>query len=450
MLTTVFNFLNQHYDKSCPILLALSGGPDSLALLDVLLELKESLELKLGIAHIDHRWRESSTFEALHLQDLSAKLGIPFHLKTLDPNTLSGNLEAVCREERLHFFRDLAAQHGYQAVLMGHHADDQAETVLKKIFEASSLPYLAGLRPETNIEGLRIWRPLLAIRKKEILKRVEQRSLTPFEDYTNTDPTFLRGKFRTKIIPSLSQEFGKEISPSLIRIASEAQELEQYLDKRVENYLKKIIPGPFGYLLDLQESSPSTRFECRYLLHKFCEISEVFLTHDILDTVMGMIDSGAANKKFRTAKGHLFVDRRRLFAMKKPMTIGEERVDLVAGLQNCGIWTVQLESVSSSFLSTPPKTTDWLSAWKGEVQVLLPEGNYSLGISPPNICYPRTNPISKWWTNAKAPAFFRSFLPVLWKDEVIAHEFLTGRSNQTISEGKKAILIKLSPCQPQS
>ena len=150
MIHTLIKFFEGRYRQNMPLLLAFSGGPDSLALLHLLMEFHKIRPLKLAIAHVDHGWREESAEEAAQIALMAANLGLPLHLRKLDPKHLSGNLEAACREERFRFFASLCRDHGYQAVLLAHHADDLAETVLKRALEGASLPRLAAVRTEAR------------------------------------------------------------------------------------------------------------------------------------------------------------------------------------------------------------------------------------------------------------------------------------------------------------
>ncbi len=244
---TVFQFFQNHYDFKSPLLLGLSGGPDSLALFHLLLKYRKQHPFELGIAHVDHGWRQESSEEARLLQNIVEKEGLPFHLKTLLPEDLQGNLEAASRDARILFFADLCQKYHYQAVLLAHHADDQAETVLKRVLEGASLPYLCGLRETATVHNVLFWRPLLKINKNEILQWLERHQLKGFDDRTNRDPRFLRGKFRTRILPALSKEFGKQVEKNLERLGAEALEWHHYLNSKVIICCKQLKKGNGAY-----------------------------------------------------------------------------------------------------------------------------------------------------------------------------------------------------------
>jgi len=421
----IFDFFEKHCDfnKNKPILLGLSGGPDSLALLYLLLQYKNCRHLDLGLAHVDHGWRVESGEEALQLERLAQELKLPFYLKKLCPQDLKGNLEAASREERHKFFRTLCQDHDYQAVVLGHHADDQAETVLKRLLEGSSLPYLSGLQKVTQIQELKIWRPLLEVRKEEILLWLKKQSLEAFEDCTNLDPRFLRGKFRTSILPGLSKEFGKEIAPSLCRIGSEALELKGYLDQVLAPYLSFIEKGKFGTLLDLSQSCPTSPFEIKHLVRRFCELENFSLSCSFLEIACDLILSGKANRQLIMGENKIYIDRKRLFIVGRDSEVLPAGLPLEYGIFWYGNWRVTVREAGHGGIPS-----DWREVLKGQARVVLPLKNYILGPVCLQEAYPRTSTVDKWWTDSKVPAFLRQRIPVLWEGPVIQHEFLTGKT----------------------
>jgi tRNA(Ile)-lysidine synthase len=216
LLQIVRDFLRPRIG-SCPVLLAYSGGGDSTALFELLLKYREIYPLDLHVAHVDHGWREESQEEALRLK---ARCPVPFHLERLEIDIKAGNLEDRCRQLRLAFFNQVYQEIGAEALVMAHHANDQAETVLKRIFEGGPLH---GLLPDRLIEGMRVLRPLLGVQKKELLAYLDREGVPYFTDSTNEDERFLRGKMRKTIIPLLEEHFGKGIVAPLCRLAERSQ-----------------------------------------------------------------------------------------------------------------------------------------------------------------------------------------------------------------------------------
>jgi tRNA(Ile)-lysidine synthase len=318
-----FSFLKQRaLDSSQPLLLAYSGGPDSLALLHLLLEYQKKHPLAFALAHVDHGWRAESRAEAEQIAAYAQLLGVPLHLKVLDKALLpSTNLEAVCREARYQFFRELYAAHGYRAVLLAHHADDLAETVFKRMMEGASLPYLSGMAPESKLYGMKLWRPLLSVKKAVIVNWLQKRGMTGFVDRTNSDPVFLRGRLRTEIFPALAKQFGKEILGNLAFLGKEAGELRVYLDQKIEKHLCRVVHSEKGIFLDLSVHCPDSAFETRYLIQAFCRLAGFGLSREQLDLSVSLLLSGIGNKRLEKESKILYIDRKRVFISDRRHTL---------------------------------------------------------------------------------------------------------------------------------
>lgn len=444
--TAIHEFLKKNYNSDQPVLLGLSGGPDSLLLFHLLMKLAQPLFLKVGIAHIDHGWRKESEFEADLLAKLALQYHLPFHLKKINPLEINGNLEAGCRQVRLQFFRDLCKRHGYQAVILGHHAGDFIETVFKRILEGVSLPYLGGLKGITVIEDLNLWRPLLPFNKKQILEAIQKYHLSPFEDPTNNDPKFLRGRFRTRIFPMLTQEFGKEIETSLVRIGNEARELNEYLEFNLKTELENIQLTPFGLGLNFTKSRLLHPYEIQFLVKKFCERGNFYLSKSFLDNIVQLLQKHAANKEILMGSHKLYIDRGYLFLISWKPSLLKERVELRPGRFYYGNWQVEVEPIENIQALFP---TSWQEVWKGKCEAVVPKGNYYLGPVKLMANYAGISSISKWWTNSKTPAFLRHFAPVVWKENEIFAEFLTGRKKTKQKEAVQGLRIQLEINQEQ-
>jgi tRNA(Ile)-lysidine synthase len=313
MINALHLFFKNRLNQELPLLLAFSGGPDSLALLHLFLEYQKTHPVRLALAHIDHGWRAESASEAVQIASMAKQLGLVLHQKTLDPETIQGNLEAACREARLKYFVSLCQEYNYQAVLLAHHADDVAETVLKRALEGVTLPYLAAIRSEMIMEGVKVWRPLVTCSKKDLQNWLNQKGLKGFDDATNRDPKYMRARFRVQIIPYLSEVFGKKVDSGLCQISQEASELREYLDERIQPYLNRMIHSPEEYRLDLAGECPQSLFELKYLIRQFCKKSSFALSRQSVQKAAEFLQQKVPKKCFVMGRGEfkrfLWVDR---------------------------------------------------------------------------------------------------------------------------------------------
>lgn len=404
----VADFIQQRATGS--LLLAVSGGPDSLVLLDIFLQLKHSFH----VAHVDHQWRAESKQEAENLRRFVEGQGIPFHLKTLDPTSSKGNLENHCREQRRQFFRELSAEHGFQAVLMGHHSNDQAETVLKRCLEGASLSKLSAMAEVSEEAGLTIWRPLLGVPKENLQAYCEEQALTVINDPSNANLKYLRSRQRQQILPYLRETFGKNVHKSLLHIASEAAELQEYLRERIAAFPRKTVSGPIGSYLDLSASCPEAALEIKALLKEV--FSDLKLSKPQWNQVVQALQDGHGNKRFLCAGQEVVVDRKRLFLFPKQPQPWSEELKLEPGEHRHGPWVIRVSNAGT-------EKRGWEHAWKGELCVALPPGSYALAPAK------KLGKLDRLWTREKVPAFLRSIFPVIRNERgEICTDFLSEHS----------------------
>ena len=440
-LSILKDFLKRNYTPGKPLLLGLSGGADSLALLSLLLECAREFSIELHLVHVDHGWREESGEQADQLRALATELKLPFHLKKL---ALGQTSEEVARRERLNFFSQLFSTLQAQALLLAHHADDQGETVLKRVLEGASLFALGAMQQIALHEGMVIWRPLLSVRKAELANWSKMRGLEPFDDSTNRDRRFLRARMRTEILPSLSKSFGKEVGKNLLRLGETASEINEYLEEQTQPYFapERLIIGPFGTLWDLSTLFPLKSLELKYALKKFFVKESISLSHSSFEQICLHLQAQNGNRKFPLQQQMLYVDRGRLFLLKKELPTFPVNTSLQEGVIENGNWewNISFHSANKNF----PPISDWRDLWKGKVRFSLPhQSGYQLVKSNPQALFPRSNAIKWWWGKHCVPAFLREILPLIsWKGKIY-YEFLSGKS-QYILESNEALLIEVA------
>jgi tRNA(Ile)-lysidine synthase len=218
--------LLSHGDR---LLVAVSGGPDSVALLHLLYELRDELKMRLEVAHLQHGIRgEDAKQDARFVTELAESLKLPFHLKEIDlprmkSNAGRGNLEAWAREERYRFFADVVREGKLDKVATAHTEDDQAETVLMWLLRGTGMKGLSGMSPlhlhrvaaGDSMERLTIIRPLIEISKGEIVQYLEDRKLNYRHDRSNLDSSLLRNWIRLELLPKIQQRVGSGFSTRL-------------------------------------------------------------------------------------------------------------------------------------------------------------------------------------------------------------------------------------------
>lgn len=247
MQEEVEHFFNEKNRGNSPLLLAFSGGSDSLALA----HLMHRLNIHFHLAHFDHGWRESSREQALELALLAEKLELPFFTeRSLDPKP--SELEG--RVQRYAFLKKQFHLGEYQAIVFAHHLQDQAETVLKRVLEGAHLHNLQAMRPVSLYEGIPIWRPLLGVAKEEIESYLKAGGLEPIRDPCNQELRYLRVRMRKEIFPQLEQSFGKKIGSPLAKIGDSAAKLYSYLEENTKKIVWK--EDEKGIFCDLMGAHP--------------------------------------------------------------------------------------------------------------------------------------------------------------------------------------------------
>lgn len=212
------------------LVVAVSGGPDSLALLHLLARLRASCGLTLHVAHLDHALREGSAADARFVQEQARLLDLPFTCRREDVHAYRARrklgMEQAAREVRYAFLAQVASAAGAAAVALGHTADDQAETVLHHIIRGTGLRGLQGMErlstlPTAQGAPVTLFRPLLSVTREETEGLCRSLGLTPRTDPTNVETSHTRNFIRSRVLPLL-HEVNPRVRESLLRLSRTA------------------------------------------------------------------------------------------------------------------------------------------------------------------------------------------------------------------------------------
>jgi tRNA(Ile)-lysidine synthase len=243
------NFIrkNNLLDNCKSILLAVSGGPDSLAMLNLFYDLSKELKLDIAVAHLDHKFRKESAAEADFVEKIVKEKGLKFFRKSKNlPMIIKEkniSAEAAARKARFDFFRNIIGKYNYDALALAHHRDDQAETILLNLFRGTGLKGLSGIKAKVQIKELTVIHPMLAFSKKEILNYCQKNKLEPCFDSSNEQSIYSRNIIRNEIFPIVENKINHKAREVISRnskiIAAESDFLEKMAVHKYQEIIKE-------------------------------------------------------------------------------------------------------------------------------------------------------------------------------------------------------------------
>jgi tRNA(Ile)-lysidine synthase len=337
-------------------LVAVSGGPDSVALLDLLVRTDDAHRLALVVAHLDHGIHPDSASVAEQVQARAGALGLPLEMERLELGPAAGETEA--RRRRYAWLEAVRVRTGAAVILTAHHADDQIETLFMRFIGGSGPSGLAGM---AAVSGALV-RPLLPFRRRELIAYIEARGLAAWADPANFDARHLRSWLRSEILPPLRART-PELDANLLRVSSQAAgnraawdlalEVLSGLDLRMENGAISVAASTLaGYDSRLAQAlilALARRIECR-------------LGPARVGRVLGLLARGTSGARVPLGAGYwaeLAFDRLRLSAGEPEQTADSQSIQGNCGEVVWGRWRFRWES------ATAPDQQDrtGLSAW---------------------------------------------------------------------------------------
>ena len=227
------------------IVLAVSGGPDSICMLDILNDIKNDQKIKMNFeivaAHVNHMIREEAIEDEQYVKKYCEENKIEFYSKSIDVQKMANNnkigVEEAGRKARYDFFNEILEKTNAQKIAIAHNKNDKVETVLMHILRGSGINGLKGIEPKRG----KYIRPLIECERKEIEEYCSERNLEPRIDKTNFDNEYTRNKVRNVLIPYIQKEFNPNFIRTIDRLSNLVTEEENYMDMQVEKIYKEIL-----------------------------------------------------------------------------------------------------------------------------------------------------------------------------------------------------------------
>jgi tRNA(Ile)-lysidine synthase len=235
--------------KNSRLIVGFSGGPDSTFLLHILIQLQQSHNLTIIAAHVNHQWRDNAYQDGTWCKNFCIQNDITFEYGAADTICLStkynGSKEEHGRQLRRTFFNQLMQKYQADHIVLGHHADDQIETFFIRLMRGASLTGVAGIRMHDGI----FFRPLLNIKKSEILDYLKSNTINFLTDHTNDDTTFLRNNIRHTLIAQC-ENIDSRFKANTLKLINQLQQADQFIDGHCKQLITQL-QTPSGFSLDL-------------------------------------------------------------------------------------------------------------------------------------------------------------------------------------------------------
>ena len=224
------------------VVLGVSGGPDSISMLNILNEIKEEWQFEIYVAHINHMIRKEANDDEKYVQQYCEKNNIQCFVKRVNVQEIA-NIQKIGTEEagrniRYEFFEEVLQKVGANKIAIAHNKNDKIETIVMNLLRGSGLSGLKGIEP---IREQRIIRPLIECERQEIEQYCEQYKLEPRIDKTNFENDYTRNKIRNIVIPYIKNEFNPNIIETMDRLSQVATEESNYIELQVEKIYQKLL-----------------------------------------------------------------------------------------------------------------------------------------------------------------------------------------------------------------
>jgi len=327
--------------RDAAVVVGVSGGIDSMALLHLLVAMNQqfSWELRLHVAHLDHQLRKGeSEHDAAFVQAAADSLSLPCSIERRDIALLaqeeSGGIEEIARRERYAFFERVCLKIDAETIALGHHADDNAETILLRILRGTGVRGLGGIRrirPLSPGSDIRIIRPLLRFTRHELSAYLADAGIAFREDRTNASTEPMRNRIRNSIMPLLASEVNPQVRDALLRLGEQAQWTEEYLRETVERTFDTLIVSRTDQMLSLNcdalaRKSTIVQTEIIRLAYRSFGLGEQDLSFTHLVAALDLLSDPASGRQTQLPGG--MVIERQYHQLVFSMPTGQPREEI--------------------------------------------------------------------------------------------------------------------------
>ncbi len=282
------------FHKNDIIVVGCSAGPDSMALVDMLLKIREKYNLSLVVAHVNHNLRKQSAQEEEYLRNYCEKNHIMFEAMMITEYG-DDNFHNEARNIRYHFFETVVYKYQAQYLMTAHHGDDLMETVLMRITRGSNLNGYSGFKKIVDMEGYQIVRPLLSFTKKELEDYDKKNHVMYYIDDSNAKDKYTRNRYRKYILPFLKEE-DPNVHLKYLKFSTVLQEANQFIENERDKAIRRVIHKNILNLTLFKELDSFIQKEVLYyILNDYYQDDLILINDKHIELLLNLIYSNRAN-----------------------------------------------------------------------------------------------------------------------------------------------------------
>ena len=282
------------FHKNDVIVVGCSAGPDSMALVDMLLKIREKYQLSLIVAHVNHNLRKQSVQEENYLRDYCEKHQIMFECMMITEYG-DDNFHNEARNIRYNFFENVVYKYQANYLMTAHHGDDLVETILMRITRGSNLNGYSGFKKIVDMEGYQIVRPLLSFTKQELEDYDKKNHVMYYVDDSNAKDKYTRNRYRKYVLPFLKEE-DSHIHLKYLKFSNVLSEANQFIENERDKAVKKVIHKNILDITSFKELDPFIQKEVLYyMMNDYYQDDLILINDKHIELLLNLIYSNRAN-----------------------------------------------------------------------------------------------------------------------------------------------------------
>lgn len=291
-MRTIDNYFK--FNKGDIIVVGASSGPDSMALLSMLLEIREKYDLKLICCHVNHNVRRESAEEARYMEEFANKYNLIFETMKIEKYS-DDNFENEARNIRYHYFDEIVHKYNANYLMTAHHGDDLVETILMRIVRGSNLNGYSGFKKVVDMGSYMIVRPLIYFTKQELIDYDNKHHIKFYIDSSNNNLSYTRNRYRKKVLPFLKRE-DKNVHLKFLKFSETINDANNFVIKERDKALNNVYKDGNILIDEFLKVDPFLQKEILYyLMEKYYRDDLILINDKHINLILSLINSSKSN-----------------------------------------------------------------------------------------------------------------------------------------------------------